>query len=155
MWVYNNINLLPDLFTSLKDRKATLKEPEQPIAIAPTPTEWPVLPSSQESSVPASSIQLEQRTPNNNNSQTTPVSWTIKREMVGEDKRDRVGKYAPYFQGNTILLIPELVAAVEPKTLFLIVTDLRTRRLAGLKKESFGELLKTAGIPCRYFCQWS
>ena len=32
-----------------------------------------------------------------------------------------------------------------------MVTDLRTRRLAGLKKEWFEELLKTAGIPGKYF----
>ena len=31
------------------------------------------------------------------------------------------------------------------------MTDLRTRRLAGLKKESFEELLQTAGIPGNYF----
>ena len=32
-----------------------------------------------------------------------------------------------------------------------MVTDLRTRRFAGLKKKSFEEVLKTAGIPGRYF----
>ena len=103
----------------------------------------------------ASSIQSGQRTPNNDNSPATLVSWTIKGKAAVEHERDWVGKYAPYFQGNTILPIPDLVAAVEPKTLSLIVTDLRTRRLAGLKKESSWELLKTAGIPCRYFCRRS
>ena len=44
-----------------------------------------------------------------------------------------------------------MVEAVEPKTLSFVVTDLRTRRLAGLKKEAFEELLKTAGIPGKYF----
>ena len=32
-----------------------------------------------------------------------------------------------------------------------MVTDLGTRRLAGLKKEAFDELLKTAGSPGKYF----
>ena len=64
--------------------------------------------------------------------------------------KDRVGKYAPYFKDNIMLPIPELVAETEPKTLFF-VTDFRTRRLAGLKKEIFGELLKTSGIPGRYY----
>ena len=61
-----------------------------------------------------------------------------------------VTKYAKYFKDNEILPIPELVEAVKPKTLSFVVTDLRTRRLAGLK-ESFDELLKTAGIPGKYF----
>ena len=38
------------------------------------------------------------------------------------------------------------------KDFSFIITDLRTRRLAGLKKETFEEVLKTAGIPCRYYC---
>ena len=58
----------------------------------------------------------------------------IKGKMTEEHESDRVGKYAPYFQGNTILRILDLVAAMEPMTLFLIVADLRTRSLAGLKK---------------------
>ena len=45
-----------------------------------------------------------------------------------------VGKYAPYFKDSTILPILELVVEVKPKTLSYIVMDLRTRRLAGLKK---------------------
>ena len=83
------------------------------------------------------SIQPGQRIPNNNknnNCPATPVSWTIKGKTAEEHERDRVGKYAPYFQCNTILPIPDLMAAVESKTLSLIVTDLRTRRLADLKK---------------------
>ena len=124
--------------SNLKNLEGTPKKPEQPVAITPTPTEWPVLLGSKELSFQASSIQPGQRTlNNNNNSPATPVSWTIKGKNAEEHKRDRVGKYAPYFQDNTILPIPNLVAAVEPKTLSLIVTDLRTRRLTGLKKESF------------------
>ena len=48
-----------------------------------------------------------------------------------------------------------MVEAVEPKTLSFVVTDLRTRRLAGIKKEILEEILKTAGIPARYFYQRS
>ena len=33
-----------------------------------------------------------------------------------------------------ILPIPDLIEAVEPKTLSFVVTDLRTKRLAGVKK---------------------
>ena len=39
-----------------------------------------------------------------------------------------------YFKENEIPPIPGLVEAVEPKTLSFIVTDLRVRRLAGIKK---------------------
>ena len=99
-------------------------------------------------------MQHGQRTPNNNKNNPSlamPVSWTIKGKIAEEVERDRVRKYAPCFLGNTNLPIPDL-AAVEPKTLFLIVTDLRTRPV-GLKKEFFRKLLRTAGIPCRYFCR--
>ena len=44
---------------------------------------------------------------------------------------------------------------VQPKILSFIITDLKTRRLAGIKKETFEELLKTSGIPARYFCRRS
>ena len=73
---------------------------------------------------------------------STPVSWSDE-------------KYAQYFQGNRILPFPDLVEAVQPKTLSLIVTDIRIRRLAGLKNKTFEKLLKAAGIPARYFCRRS
>ena len=44
------------------------------------------------------------------------------------------------------------LTVVEPKTLSYIITDLRTRILAGIRKETFEELLKSAGISCWYFC---
>ena len=86
-----------------------------------------------------------------------PVSWSAQTDKKSPQdyKNDRAEKYAQYFQRNRILPIPELVEAVQPKSLSLIVTDIRTRRLAGLKKESFEELLKAAGIPARYFCRCS
>ena len=49
-------------------------------------------------------------------------------------KGTRVMKYAEYFKDGEILPIPKLVESVEPKTLSLVVTDLRTKRNAGLKK---------------------
>ena len=70
-------------------------------------------------------------------------------------ENDRVDKYAKYFKNNEILLIPELVQAVEPKTLSFVVTDIKTRTLANLKKETFEETLKTAGIPGKYICRRS
>ena len=80
------------------------------------------------------------------------VSWAIRKKTPEEYEKDKVGKYAPYSKDNTILPVPELVAETEPKTLSLIVTDLRTWRPARLKKETFGELIKTVGIPGRYYC---
>ena len=51
--------------------------------------------------------------------------------------------------------IPEIVQALEPRILLLVVSDLKTRRLMGLKKEAFEKLLKKAGIFCQYFCRKS
>ena len=100
----------------------------------------------------ASTIQTGQRT----TEQTiTPAPWSPKRKTAEDYANDRVGKYAQYFEKGRILPIPELVEAVEPKTLSFVISDLRTRRLAGLKKETFEELLKIAGIPCRYFFRQS
>ena len=44
---------------------------------------------------------------------------------------------------------------MDPKPLSCVISDLRTRRLAELKKETFVELLEIAGVPCRYFCRRS
>ena len=66
-----------------------------------------------------------------------------------------MGKYAQYFEKSRILPISELVEAVEPKTLSFVISNLRIRRLARLKKDTFEELLKTAGVPCQYFCRRS
>ena len=96
------------------------------------------------SSSSANTIQPAQKPP------ATPVSWSSqllkKKESPSDHDNDRVTKYAKYFKDNEILPTPELVEAVEPKTLSFVVTDVRTRRLAGLKKGSFEEVLKTAGI---------
>ena len=59
----------------------------------------------------------------------------------------RVDKYAQYFKGNRILPIAELVESVQSKTLSFIITDLKTKRLAGIKKDTFKKLQKAAGIP--------
>ena len=69
--------------------------------------------------------------------------------------RDRAEKYADYFKEGEILPIPELVKEVVPKTLSFVVTDLKTKRLAGLKKETCEDLLKSAKIPGKYFCRKS
>ena len=79
----------------------------------------------------------------------------VNKNSASDYARDRVEKYANYFKDGEILPIPELVEAVEPKTLSFVVTDLKTKRLAGLKKETFEDLLKTANIPGKYFCRRS
>ena len=86
----------------------------------------------------ASTIPPAQRPP------ATPVSWwtQIKKNQKKstDHENDRVQKYAKYFKDNEILPIPELVEAVEPRTLSFVVTDLKTRRLASLKKEVFEDI---------------
>ena len=66
-----------------------------------------------------------------------------------------MGKYADYFKSNEILLIPEILQKIEPRIVSLVVTDLKSRRLVGLKKEGFEDLLRKAGVPCQYFCRKS
>ena len=133
---------LLDLFEN-DDLEAPSQRPEWP-ALSMTPTE--------KTSSTARTIQPGQRIP-----ETTaiPTPWSQKMKISEDYAKDRVGKYAQYFQKDRILPIPELVKAVEPKTLSFIFSYTRTRSLAGLKKEIFKGLLKTAGVPSRYFCRRS
>ena len=75
----------------------------------------------------------------------TPAPWSKKRK-TWDYAKDRVSKYARYFQKDRIMRIPELVEAVRLKTLSFVILDLRTGRLTGLKKETFEELLKTMSV---------
>ena len=79
-----------------------------------------------------------------------PVSRSGHKEK--KDDINERAKYAQFFIGNRILPLPELRDSVQPKIISFIITVLKTRRLAGIKKETFEELLKVAGIPTRYFC---
>ena len=86
----------------------------------------------------------------------TAVSWSshcVNKKSPCDYARDRVEKYGQYFKDGEILPIPELVEAVEPKTLSFVVRDIKTKRLAGIKKETFKDLLKN--IPGKYFCRRS
>ena len=83
------------------------------------------------------------------------ASWKAAQKEPEDYECDRVGKYAEYFKGNEILPILEIAKDVEPRILSLVVTDMKTKRITGLKKEAFEELLRTAGIPCQYFCRRS
>ena len=85
----------------------------------------------------------------------TAVSWSshcVNKKSPCDYARDRDEKYKQYFKDGEILPIPELVEAVEPKTLSFVVTDIKTKRLAGVGRETFEDLLKAANIPGKYFC---
>ena len=61
----------------------------------------------------------------------TAVSWSShcgNKKSPCDYARDRVEKYEQYFKDGEILPIPELVEAVEPKTLYFVVTDIKTKR---------------------------
>ena len=81
------------------------------------------------------------------------MPWKSQQRGPEDYERDRVGKYAKYFKENEILPIPEIVKQLEPRILSLVISDIKTKRLVGLKKETFEDLLKKAGIPCQYFCR--
>ena len=80
--------------------------------------------------------------------QKSPTAWKSQQRGPADFERDRVGRYAKYFKGNEILPIPELVEKLTPRILSLVVSDLKTKKLVGLNKDTFEELLKKAGIPC-------
>ena len=107
---------------------------------------WPAL--SQPSSS-ASSIQPAQKVP------SLPASWTTKIKPSPKDYSKIRQKHEKYFQGNRILPIPELVQEVQPKIISYVVTDLKTKRLADIKKDTFEGLLKAADIPTKYYCRRS
>ena len=66
-----------------------------------------------------------------------------------------MGRFAKYFKGNEILPIPEIADKIAPRVLSLVVSDLKTKRLVGLTKEVFEDLIRKAGIPCQYFSRKS
>ena len=102
---------------------------------------WSSLPVRSESESP---IQPGQKS---NNLSPTKTMWKVQQRGLDGYERDRLGKYAEYFKGNEILPIPKIVQKLEPRILSLIVTDIKTRRLVGLKKEGFEDLLRKAGVP--------
>ena len=65
---------------------------------------------------------------------TTPTYWKVQQKGPEDYERDRMGKYAQYFQGNVILHILKIFKALENRILSLVVTNLKTRRLTGLQK---------------------
>ena len=87
--------------------------------------------------------------------QKSPTAWKGQQRGPADYEKDRVGKYAKYFNGNEILPIPEIADKIIPRVLSLVVSDLKTKRLVGLNKDSFEELLRKSGIPCQYFCRKS
>ena len=76
-----------------------------------------------------------------NHSKKCPKNYTKIRE-----------KYEKYFQGSGILSIPELAHEVQPKIVSFVVADLKTRRLAGIGRDTFEDLLGAASVPVRYCC---
>ena len=64
-------------------------------------------------------------------------------------------KYEEYFQGNRILPIPEPVKEVQPNIVSFVITDIKSRRLAGIRKETFEDRLRAADIPAKYYCRRS
>ena len=108
---------------------------------------WPSLPIPDDTQVSQDSpIQPAQQ---------SPTAWKGQQRGPDEYEKDRVGRFAKYFKGNEILPIPEIADKITPRVLSLVVSDLKTKRLVGLTKEVFEELLRKAGIPCQYFCRKS
>ena len=124
--------------TENQEKEALPRQSEESQPSSLIGSNWPSLPSESGSPIP----------PGQKSQQENPSPWKIKQKRPGEYDKDQVGKYANYFKGNEILPIPELVEILEPRIVSLVVTDLKTRRLVGLKKEGFEDLLR------RSFATW-
>ena len=129
--------------TDNQGKEALPRQSEESQPLSLIGSNWPSLPSESGSPIP----------PGQKSQHENPSPWKIIQKRPDEYEKDRVGKYANYFKGNEILPIPELVEKLEPRIVSLVVTDQKTRRLVGLKKEGFEDLLRKAGVPCQYFCR--
>ena len=107
---------------------------------------WPSLP------IPADTQSQDSPIPP---AQKSPTAWKGQQRGPDDYEKDRVGRFAKYFKGNEILPIPEIAEKITIRVLSLVVSDLKTKRLVGLNKDSFEELLRKSGIPCQYFCRKS
>ena len=130
------------------DKKYKSMEPSQESLIG---ANWPSLP------IPTDSqeTQNSQDSQDSQTQQKRSTPWKGQQRGPDDFEKDRLGKYAKYFKGNEILPIPEIVEKLEPRILSLVISDLKTKKLVGLKKETFEEVLRKAGTPCQYFCRKS
>ena len=114
---------------------------------------WPSLP------IPAETQETEDIQENQDSpiqpTPKSPTAWKGQQRGPEDYEKDRVGRFAKYFKGQEILPIPEIAERITPRVLSLVVSDLKTKRLVGLNKEVFEELLRKTGIPCQYFCRKS
>ena len=99
---------------------------------------WPSLPIPDETDSPIQPGQKEKP--------PSPVPWKVQTKDPEDREKDRMGKYAQYFKGNEILPIPEIIEKLEPIILSLVVLDLKTRRLVGLKTENRTRLCNNNNI---------
>ena len=130
--------------------ETTTPTPTTSAPTTPIGSNWPSLPIPGDSTEPETSqgspIQPAQK---------SPTAWKGQQRGPEEHEADRVGRFAKYFKGNEILPIPEIADKIAPRVLSLVVSDLKTKRLVGLTKEVFEDLIRKAGIPCQYFSRKS
>ena len=93
-------------------------------------TEWPALSVSSpkgtnETALSSNQIQLGQKPREISSAAIRPDSWKVYRKTPEDYERNRIGKYAPYFQGNVILLIPEVANVLQPLIALPVVFDIK------------------------------
>ena len=128
--------------------ETTTPTPTTSTPTTPIGSNWPSLP------IPGDTTETSQGSPIQP-AQKSPTAWKGQQRGPEEHEADRVGRFAKYFKGNEILPIPEIADKIAPRVLSLVVSDLKTKRLVGLTKEVFEDLIRKAGIPCQYFCRKS
>ena len=120
---------VPPTPNTAKSENETLpKQSEETQATSLIASNWLSLPSESGSPIPPG----QKSKPEN----PSPSPWKIQQKNPEDYKKDWVGKYADYFKGNKILPIPEILQKLEPRIVSLVVTDLKSRQLVGLKKGS-------------------
>ena len=113
--------------TDKPENEALPKQSEETQVTSLIGSNWPSLSSESGSPIPPG-----QKTKPEN---LSPSLWKIQQKNPEEYEKDRVGKYAKYFKGNEILPILELLQKLEPRIVSLVVTDLKSRRLVGLRRK--------------------
>lgn len=55
-------------------------------------------------------------------------------------------KYEEFIKGNEFLTIPEVLNAVNTQTISLLTTNMNSRKLIGVSRETTEEVLKTVNV---------
>lgn len=90
----------------------------------------------------------EPQSPNATSTETTRLAWAKDRppQKVPEYYKGLKEKYEHFINGNELLLVPLLIDTVNTRTIPLLRTDVKTRKLIGVDRVIMEEALKSLRI---------